>query len=214
MRHSLRLVVAAEEAPRERSKAAPPLGPPPLTSLAKFAPETAPRPFSLLLEKIAVTCRVRRHCCLRHLPRSHAAAAHCAVSFSTPFPLLCGCHQCTFAAHVRQTMQMGEIKSSPQAEASTSGFCRCWRTSAGTHMHRWASGLPCAPAPPAATQHSGRGRSAGAELAALSSLLQRQRRRQADVRGGSSSANTDGSSSGKHIDWGAPGSTAEHCCTL
>jgi hypothetical protein len=107
MRHSLRLVVAAEEAPRERSKAAPPPGPPPLTSLAKFAPETAPRPFSLLLEKIAVTCRVRRHCCLRHLPRSHAAAAHCAVSFSTPFPLLCGCHHCVqaYAKLVRGAVQ-------------------------------------------------------------------------------------------------------------
>jgi hypothetical protein len=80
-RHSRRLVVAAEEAPQARPKAAPLLGPSPVTSLAHSAPQAAAHRLSLSLENLAATWRVRRHLCLQHLPCSPAAAVRCFVSF-------------------------------------------------------------------------------------------------------------------------------------
>ena len=98
MQHGRRLMVAAAEA-QERPKAAPQVGPQPLTPLAQVASETANHPFSPLFKIIAAAVKVRRHCLagarrllLAAFALKRAAAA--AASFPTPFPLLCGCHHC------------------------------------------------------------------------------------------------------------------------
>jgi hypothetical protein len=59
MRHGRHLMVAAAEAPRERPKAAPQLGPPSLEPLAQSAPQADA--FASFWQSIAAAGKVRRH---------------------------------------------------------------------------------------------------------------------------------------------------------